>query len=95
MARNDAAKVVGGKFENCDPSALEVLLVANVLITGDEQVEFGLRLLNQLAVFYRMPTAFLGSGACMPNDEFVHRPGDALVEEDFHAAAKSADYEHS
>ena len=94
-ACHNAPKVICVEFENGDSPTLEVLLVANVLISGDEEIEFCLRFLNQFSVFYSMPTAFLGGSASMTDENFVHRPWDALVEEDFHAAAKSADSERS
>lgn len=92
---HNAPKVIRVEFENGDLPTLEVLLVANVLIAGDEEVEFCLRFLNQFSVFYSMPTAFLGGSASMTHENFVHRPWDALVQKDSHAVAKRADSERS
>jgi hypothetical protein len=94
-ARQDAPEIVGGKFEDCGPSPLEILLVADILVASDEKVEFTVGFLNQIPIFDGMPTAFLGGGAIMAGEDFVHRPGDALVEQDPHAAENSADSERS
>ena len=40
---HDAAQVVGGEFEDGDAAPGEVLLVADVLVTGDEKIELRLR----------------------------------------------------
>jgi hypothetical protein len=93
--RHDSSQVIGGNFEDGDPPISEVLLVADILIAGDEQVEFQLRLSNQVSILDRVPTALLGGGARVPEQQLVHRPRDALVQKDSHAVANRADSERS
>jgi hypothetical protein len=82
----DATQVVAGKFENGDSSSGQVLLIADILIRGDEQIELGLRLLDQVSVLETAPTLALGGGALVPGKELVERPRDTLVQEHPNAA---------
>ena len=41
--RSEAAEFIGGKFENWNSTASEILLVADVLVGRDEEVELALR----------------------------------------------------
>lgn len=55
----DTAKVVAGEFKDRDAACREVLLVADVLIAGDEDVEFGFGQADEVAVPDGVPAAFL------------------------------------
>ena len=72
----DAAQVVGRKFQNRYLTACEVLLVTNVLIRRDEQGEFSLSQPQQVTVLGAAPAAPLCGGAFMADEEFVHGPGN-------------------
>ena len=83
----NAAEFVGGKFQDGDAPAREVLLIADVLVGGDEQVELGFGQAQQVAVLDAAPASLLGRRSFMAGEQLVHRPGDALVQKDSHAAA--------
>ena len=92
--REETAQVVRGEFQDRDAASGEVLLVADVLVGGDKQVELAIRQTEQVAVLDAAPTAFLGSSAFVANEQLVHRPRHALVQEDSHVAS-STDSERS
>ena len=81
----DAAQVVGGKFENRNAATGEVLLVTDVLIGRNEQVEAAFGQAQQVAILDASLAAFLGVDGIMANEEIVHWPRHALVQQDSHA----------
>ena len=94
-SRFDSAQVIGGEFEDRNPKASEILLVSDVLVRGNEDFEFAFSQAQQLAIFDAAPSALLGRSAFMADEESVHRPGNALVQQDFHAGINNADSDRS
>lgn len=82
----NAPEVVGGEFENCDTKTSQVLLIAQVLVRSNEKFELAFRPTKQFAILDSAPTTFLGRRTLVAREEFVHRPGNALIQQDSHAA---------
>ncbi|MST94004.1 MAG: hypothetical protein EXS33_01800 [Pedosphaera sp.] len=92
----DAAQVVGRKFQNRNLAARQILLVADVLIRSDEKREFALSQSQPVAVFETAPASTLRRGTFVTDEEFVHGPGNTFIKQDVHAAgASSADSDRS
>ena len=86
----DAVEVVRRQFEDRNPTVRKILLVADVLVRGDEEVELAFSQTEQLTIFYAAPSALLRGGAFVTGQEFVHRPRNALVEKDVHVTDNEA-----
>jgi hypothetical protein len=82
----NAAQVVGGEFENCNVKTGQVLLIAHVLVRSNEKLELAFRPTKQFSMLDSAPTTFLGRSTLVTGEEFVHRSGNALVQQDSHAA---------
>ncbi len=82
----NAAQVVGGEFENGYAKTSQVLLIAHVLVRSNEKLELAFRPTKQFSILDSAPTTFLGRSTLVAREEFVHRPGNALVQQDSHAA---------
>ena len=91
----DPAQVIRGEFKDRNPKTSEILLVTDVLVRGNEDFESAFGQPQQLAIFDAAPPARLGRSAFMANEKFVHRPGNALVQQDFHAGISNADSDRS
>jgi len=86
---HETAELVRGQFQNGDAATGEVLLVAEVLVRGQEEVEVLPGKIQQLTILDAFPTQLLRGAAFMAGEPPVQRPWHALVEEDRHAAGWS------
>jgi len=82
----DSPQVVGREFEDGNAKTSQVLLIAHVLVRSNEKLELAFRPTKQFSILDSAPTAFLGGSTLVAREEFVHRPGNALVQQDSHAA---------
>jgi len=81
-------QIVGGKFEDRYFPIYEILLIADILVGRDKEIEFRFGKLQEVAVGNASSSPFLGGRAVVADQKFVHRPRNAFVEQDFHAAAR-------
>src|SRR5206468_7771608 len=70
--------------QNREASASQVLLVAQVLIGGDERVESRFRCIEQVAIFEFGPPHFVGGGSRMARQRVAQGHGRTLVKENLH-----------
>lgn len=81
---------VGRHLENRELSGRQVLLVAQILVRGDEEIVFLFGQTQKVAVFKPAPTATLRTRANVADKVFGQRPRDTLVEDNPHAARSAA-----
>ena len=91
----DAPEIIRREFQDGDDPARQVLLIANVLIGGDEEIEVSLGLAKEFAVLDAFPALLLRGDALVAGEQSVHRPRDAFVQQDSHAGATKADSDRS
>src|SRR5258708_26025187 len=72
------------QYQNREASASQVLLVAQVLVGGDEDSEIRFRCAKKAAVFEFVPTHFVGRGNSVACQSVAQGRGRSLVEEDLH-----------
>jgi len=78
-----------GFAQNYDgnPAVLQILLIADVLVRSNKNLELALGPAQEVSVFDSAPATLLHRTALMAWEEFVHRPGNTLVQQDLHAVA--------
>jgi hypothetical protein len=76
--------------QNCQLPAGDVLLVAQVLIHGDEDFKPTLGGAQQICVLQVGPTRLKRGGNFVPRGRAAERCGRALIEEDAHGIARSS-----
>ena len=91
----DSTQVIGGELEDPNPKASEILLISDILVRGNEDLEFAFRQPQQLTIFDASPPTSLRGSAFMTDKEFVHRPWNALIQQDLHAGISNADSDRS
>jgi hypothetical protein len=83
----DAPQVIVGKFEDRDSPPRKILLVADILIRGDEHIELCLRKLDQVSILEAAPASPLSRSALVSVKQLVQWPRDAFVQKNLHADA--------
>jgi hypothetical protein len=71
------------------------LQITDVLVRGNEELESAFGLPQQLAIFDASPPTPLRGSIFMADKEFVHRPWNALIQQDFHAGISNVDSDRS
>ncbi len=74
---------VGADHDDGEPGSLQVLLIPEILVCGDEHLETGaLNRSQQFAVLQRLPAAFVGPYDHMRGEDTDDRARDAMVKQD-------------
>ena len=71
-------------FEDGDPSLGKILLIAEVLVGGDEEIEFRFSHAQKLAVAETSPAPVARRHAFMTDEQMAEWPRHALVQQDSH-----------
>src|SRR5436189_5536525 len=74
-----------GKNENCQPSPLQVLLIPEILVRGDQGVELPFSGGEQLTVLDVGPSHFERGSNLVWGETAAERHRRALIEKDLHA----------